>query len=48
MTERETVLLQEFKAKLDKLINLHLRMKKEKQLFISPAFQQEANPYNKR
>ena len=32
MTERETVLLSEFKSKLDKLINLHLRMKKEKQL----------------
>ena len=32
MTERETVLLREFKGKLDKLINLHLRMKKEKLL----------------
>jgi len=32
MTERETVLLREFKGKLDKLINLHLRMKREKQL----------------
>ena len=32
MTERETVLLSEFKGKLDKLINLHLRMKREKQL----------------
>ncbi len=30
MTERETDLLREFKGKLDKLINLHLRMKKEK------------------
>lgn len=34
MTERETVLLDEFKGKLDKLINLHLRMKKEKQLLV--------------
>lgn len=32
MTERETVLLSGFKGKLDKLINLHLRMKREKQL----------------
>ena len=32
MTERETVLLKEFKGKLDKLINSHLRMKQEKQL----------------
>lgn len=32
MTERETVLLKGFKAKLDKLINLHSRMKEEKQL----------------
>jgi hypothetical protein len=32
MTERETVLLREFKGKLDKLINLHLRMKREMQL----------------
>ena len=32
MTERETVLVREFKGKLDKLINLHLRMKREKQL----------------
>lgn len=32
MTERETVLLKEFKGKLDKLINIHLRMKQEKQL----------------
>ena len=32
MTERETVLLREFKGKLDKLINLHLRMKRETQL----------------
>ncbi len=32
MTERETVLLKGFKGKLDKLINLHLRMKEEKQL----------------
>jgi hypothetical protein len=34
MTERETDLLREFKEKLDKLINLHLRMKSEKQLLI--------------
>jgi hypothetical protein len=34
MTERETVLLREFKGKLDKLINLYLRMKLEKQLLI--------------
>jgi len=34
MTERETVLLREFKGKLDKLINLHLRIKREKQLLI--------------
>jgi hypothetical protein len=32
MTERETVLLKEFKGKLDKLISLHMRMKREKQL----------------
>jgi len=32
MTERETVLLRELKGKLDRLINLHLRLKKEKQL----------------
>jgi len=34
MTERETVLLREFKSKLDKLINLHLRLKREKQLLL--------------
>ena len=39
MTERETVLLREFRGKLDKLINLHLRMKKEKQLIIEEQFQ---------
>lgn len=39
MTERETVLLREFKGKLDKLINLHLRMKREKQLIIEEKSQ---------
>jgi len=39
MTERETVLLGEFKSKLDKLIELHLRMKKEKQIFIEEQSQ---------
>lgn len=34
MTERETVLLREFKGKLDKLISIHLRMKAEKQLLL--------------
>jgi hypothetical protein len=34
MTERETVLLREFKGKLDKLVNLHLKMKREKQLLL--------------
>jgi hypothetical protein len=29
MTERETVLLQEFKDKLDKLIEVHLKVKNE-------------------
>lgn len=29
MTERETVLLSEFKGKLDKLIDLHLKIKNE-------------------
>ena len=32
MTERETALLGEFKGKLDKLINLYLRVKREKHL----------------
>ncbi len=32
MTERETTLLGEFKGKLDKLISLYLRLKKEKLL----------------
>jgi len=32
MTERETVLLQEFKEKLDKLIDIHLRMKRDNAL----------------
>ena len=39
MTERETVLVREFKGKLDKLINLHLRMKREKQLLIEEQAQ---------
>ena len=39
MTERETVLLREFKGKLDKLINLCLRMKREKQLLIEDQSQ---------
>lgn len=32
MTERETLLLREFKDKLDKLIGLHQKMKAERQL----------------
>ena len=32
MTDRETALLGEFKGKLDKLINLYLRVKREKHL----------------
>ena len=32
MTERETTLVGEFKGKLDKLINLYLRLKKDKLL----------------
>jgi hypothetical protein len=32
MTERETLLLREFKEKLDKLIGLHQKMKAERQL----------------
>jgi hypothetical protein len=39
MTERETVLVREFKGKLDKLINLYLRMKREKQLLIEEQSQ---------
>jgi hypothetical protein len=39
MTERETDLLGEFKVKLDKLINIHLRMKREKQLLIEEQTQ---------
>ena len=39
MTERETVLLREFKGKLDKLISLCLRMKQEKQLLIEDQSQ---------
>ena len=33
MTERETLLLREFKERLDKLIGLHQKMKVERQLF---------------
>ena len=39
MTERETVLLGEFKGKLDKLIELYLRLKREKQLFLEEKSQ---------
>ncbi len=39
MTERETVLLKEFKSKLDRLINLHLRLKEEKLLLIEEQTQ---------
>ena len=39
MTERETVLLDEFKVKLDKLINLNLRLKNEKQLLVEEQIQ---------
>ena len=34
MTERETLLLREFKEKLEKLIGLHQKMKAEQQLHI--------------
>ena len=34
MTERETLLLREFKDKLDKLIGLHQKMKAERQLHL--------------
>jgi hypothetical protein len=34
MTERETLLLREFKEKLDRLIGLHQKMKAEHQLHI--------------
>lgn len=39
MTERETDLLREFKNKLDKLINLYLRTKREKQLLLEEQLQ---------
>ncbi len=39
MTERETVLLREFKGKLDKLINLYLRIKREQQVLIEEQSQ---------
>lgn len=39
MTERETTLLREFKGKLDKLIELHLRIKREKLLLIEEQTQ---------
>ena len=39
MTERETALLREFKGKLDKLIELYLRIKREKQLLMEEQSQ---------
>jgi hypothetical protein len=39
MTERETVLLDEFKVKLDKLIGLNLRLKNEKLVLVEEQFQ---------
>ena len=39
MTERETVLLDGFKVKLDKLINLNLRLKNEKLLLVEEQIQ---------
>jgi hypothetical protein len=39
MTERETVLLDEFKVKLDKLISLNLRLKNEKFVLVEEQFQ---------
>jgi hypothetical protein len=39
MTERETVLLDEFKVKLDKLIGLNLRLKNEKFVLVEEQFQ---------
>jgi len=39
MTERETALLREFKGKLDKLIELYLRIKRDKQLLIEEQLQ---------
>ena len=39
MTERETTLLREFKSKLDKLIELYLRIKRDKQLLLEEQSQ---------
>ena len=39
MTERETVLLDEFKVKLDKLIGLNLRLKNEKLVLVEEQIQ---------
>ena len=39
MTERETVLLDEFKVKLDKLISLNIRLKNEKLVLVEEQFQ---------
>ncbi len=39
MTDRETSLLREFKAKLDKLIDLYLRVKRENQLLLEEQSQ---------
>ena len=39
MTERESALLREFKGKLDKLIELYLRIKREKQLLMEEQSQ---------
>jgi len=39
MTERETALMGEFKGKLDKLIDLYLRSKKDRQLLMEEQSQ---------
>jgi hypothetical protein len=39
MTDRETSLLREFKAKLDKLIDLYLRVKRENQQLLEEQTQ---------
>lgn len=39
MTDRETSLLREFKAKLDKLIDLYLRVKRENQQLLEEQMQ---------
>ena len=41
MTERETVLLREFKGKLDKLINIHLRLKRDLQVLMEEKLQMQ-------